>query len=63
VERTLTADDIVGLAFSLSTSAPQKLGDRKDAFERDLRAALAALSPDGQFTEIAEAHALIARRS
>jgi SAM-dependent methyltransferase len=63
VERTLTADDIVGLAFSLSTSAPQKLGDRKEAFERELRARLASLSPDGRFTEIAEAYALIARRS
>jgi SAM-dependent methyltransferase len=62
IERKMTADDIVGLAFSLSTSAPQKLGDKKDAFERDLRAALAALSPDSQFTEIAEAYALIARR-
>ena len=63
VERKMSADDIVGLAFSLSTSAPQKLGDRKDAFERDLRAALAELSPEGQFTEIAEAYAIIARRS
>jgi SAM-dependent methyltransferase len=63
VERTLTADDIVGLAFSLSTSAPQKLGDRKEDFERELRARLAELSPDGHFTEIAEAYALIARRS
>lgn len=63
IERKLTADDIVGLAFSLSTSAPQKLGDSKEAFERDLRAALAKLSPDGQFTEIAEAYAIIARRS
>lgn len=62
VERALTADDIVGLAFSLSTSAPQKLGNKKDAFERDLRERLAELSPDGQFTEIAESYALIARR-
>jgi hypothetical protein len=57
-----TADDIVGLAFSLSTTAPQKLGDRKDQFERDLRDALAALSPDGRFEEIAEMTALIATR-
>ncbi len=57
-----TADDIVGLAFSLSTSAPQKLGDRKDQFEAELRAGLAGLSPDGRFSEIAEMSALIARR-
>jgi ubiquinone/menaquinone biosynthesis C-methylase UbiE len=57
-----TADDIVGLAFSLSTSAPQKLGERKSEFEKKLRAALSALSPDGNFIEIAEMTALIATR-
>jgi ubiquinone/menaquinone biosynthesis C-methylase UbiE len=62
VRRTLTIDEVVGLAYSLSTSAPQKLGERRSAFETDLRAALAALSPDGRFTEIAEMGALIARR-
>jgi ubiquinone/menaquinone biosynthesis C-methylase UbiE len=62
VRRALTADDVVGLAYSLSTSAPHKLGDRKAAFEADLRTALAELSPNGQFTEIAEMGALIARR-
>ncbi len=62
VHRTRTMDDIVGLAYSLSTSAPHKLGDRKTAFEADLRTALAELSPDGHFTEIAEMGALIARR-
>jgi ubiquinone/menaquinone biosynthesis C-methylase UbiE len=56
------ADDIVGLAYSLSTSAPQKLGERKDAFEAKLRDGLSALSPDGRFTEIAEMTALIATR-
>jgi len=63
VRRARTTDDIVGLAYSLSTSAPHKLGERKVAFEADLRAALAELSPDGRFTEIAEMGALIARRS
>jgi len=58
-----TADDIVGLAFSLSTTAPQKLGDRKDQFERELRAKLAELSPDGRFEEIAEMTAVIATRA
>jgi ubiquinone/menaquinone biosynthesis C-methylase UbiE len=62
IRRERTADDIVGLAYSLSTSAPHKLGERKAAFEADLRAALAELSPDGRFTEIAEMEALIARR-
>ncbi len=63
VRRALSADDIVGLAFSLSTSSPQKLGDRAPQFEADLRAELAALSPDGRFSEIAEMNALVAKRS
>jgi SAM-dependent methyltransferase len=59
----LTVDDIVGRAFSLSTSSPEKLGDRAAQFEAELRTELAALSPDGQFSEIAEMNALIAQRS
>jgi SAM-dependent methyltransferase len=62
VRRDLTPDDIVGLAFSLSTSAPQKLGDRISEFETRLRAKLAELSPDNRFTEIAEMKAVIATR-
>lgn len=62
IKREISADEIVGLAFSLSTTAPQKLGDRADQFERELRAELAKLSPNGRFTEIAEMLALIARR-
>ncbi|HTQ12454.1 MAG TPA: methyltransferase domain-containing protein [Rhizomicrobium sp.] len=62
IRREITADDIVGLAFSLSTTAPQKLGAQAAEFEKELRGALAALSPEGRFTEIAELQALIARR-
>ncbi|HEX3673556.1 MAG TPA: methyltransferase domain-containing protein [Rhizomicrobium sp.] len=62
IKRELTADDIVGLAYSLSTTAPQKLGDRAAAFEKELRSELATLSPGGRFVEIAEMLALIARR-
>jgi hypothetical protein len=56
------SDDVVGFAYSLSTTAPQKLGDRTAEFERELRDALLKLSPDGRFTEIAELSALIAHR-
>jgi len=62
IRRALSADDIVGLALSLSTTSPEKLGDRRVAFEADLRAGLARLSPEGRFTEIAELSALIAWR-
>lgn len=60
--RALSTDDIVGLAFSLSTSSPDKLGERSAAFEAELRAELAGLSPEGRFIEIVEMKALVARR-
>ena len=63
VRRELTADDIVGLAHSLSALSPEKLGSRARAFEAELREELARLSPDNCFIEIAELFALIARRA
>lgn len=62
IRKSLTIDDVVGRAFSLSTCSQQKLGERTSAFEADLRAALAELYPGGTLTEIAEIKALIARR-
>lgn len=62
VSRMLGVDDIIGYARSLSVTADRTLGDRSAAFETDLRRALAALSPDGRFREVAEMRALIARR-
>jgi ubiquinone/menaquinone biosynthesis C-methylase UbiE len=63
VRRELTADDIVGLAHSLSALSPEKLGARARAFEAELREELARLSPDNCFIEIAELFALIAKRA
>jgi SAM-dependent methyltransferase len=62
VRREITADDIVGYAASLSVTSPEALGTRAAAFEMELREALAALSPDGRFAELAEMKALVARR-
>ena len=62
VDRWITTDDIVGLAFSESVTALQQLGDRREAYEAELRRELAALSPDGRFRQIAEMRALVARR-
>ncbi len=62
IRRAVSEDDIVGLAFSMSTCSPQRLGDRAGAFEAALRTALRELSPDGSFTEVAELVALLARR-
>lgn len=57
-----TIDDIVGLAFSMSTSSRERLGDRADAFESDLRKRLHEISPGGQFIEVAEMSAHVASR-
>lgn len=59
---TIRTDEILGLARSLSTTSLGRLGDQHPRFEADLRDALAALSPSGEFTELAELEALIARR-
>jgi ubiquinone/menaquinone biosynthesis C-methylase UbiE len=63
-DRTLTRtlDEVVGLQFSYSYSSPAQLGDQKDAFERDLREALTAFSPDGRFDELIRTEAIIATR-
>jgi SAM-dependent methyltransferase len=58
----ITEDGIVGRAFSTSVCSAQALGPRAEAFEAELRAALRELAPDGNFIEIAEMVALLARR-
>lgn len=57
IRRALTVDDILGRAFSMSDSIPGR-----DGFARELAAALRESSPDGNFTEVAELVALMARR-
>jgi SAM-dependent methyltransferase len=63
IRRVLMADDVVGLAYSLSALSPEKLGARARDFETELREELAKLSPDNRFIEIAELFALIAKRN
>ncbi len=46
----------------MSVTSPQVLGERTEEFEAAFRSELAALSPDGTFTEIVEGHAMIAFR-
>jgi SAM-dependent methyltransferase len=46
-----TLDEIVDSVFSLSGSTPHLFGDRREAFEEDLRKVLLTLSPDGRFPE------------
>jgi hypothetical protein len=62
IRQTLTVDEILGRALSMSTCSPDRLGGRQEEFTDSLRAALRDLSPDGTFTEVAELVALLARR-
>ena len=62
VRNPISEDEIVGRAFSIGACSRKMLAEAADAFERELRAALRELSPDGSFTEIAEMVALLARR-
>jgi predicted RNA methylase len=62
VARRLSTDDIVGLAYSKSSTSPEALGEQREAFERRLRAGLAKLAPNALFDEIVEIRAVVARR-
>ncbi|GAA2266726.1 class I SAM-dependent methyltransferase [Kitasatospora cystarginea] len=59
---TRTLDEVVGLQFSYSFSSPAQLGDKKPAFENDLRDALIAFNPNGAFDELVRTEAIIATR-
>jgi ubiquinone/menaquinone biosynthesis C-methylase UbiE len=50
-KRTWTMDSIMGYLYSTSSTSIPVLGDKKEAFEADLRTRLAALEPSGLFKE------------
>ena len=60
--RDLDADGVVGQAYSMSVTSPEALGENRAVFESELRAALAALAPDGRFHEVVAAEVTIAFR-
>jgi hypothetical protein len=47
---TRTTDEVVASVFAVSRSAPHLFGDRLAEFERELRALLFEVSPDGLFS-------------
>jgi hypothetical protein len=63
IRREITADDLIGLILSRSGTSLERLGHRAEEFERVLRSDLASHASKGEFVEIAELTALIARRS
>jgi SAM-dependent methyltransferase len=55
-------DTLIGLLHSSSVQIRHVLGDRTDAFERDVRERLARLAPDGRFVDDIEFTIVSARR-
>jgi ubiquinone/menaquinone biosynthesis C-methylase UbiE len=49
--RSWSINQIIGYLYSTSSSSLPVLGDKKEAFEADIRAWLAELEPSGQFKE------------
>lgn len=55
-------DEVIGYLYSTSFANRSLLGDRIEAFEQDLRAALLAAEPEGRFTRRLEATWAFGRR-
>jgi ubiquinone/menaquinone biosynthesis C-methylase UbiE len=51
-QRTWTVDEIIGYLYSTSSHSIPVLGEKKDAFEADLRQRLSASEPSGVFSEL-----------
>lgn len=58
----LTLDELVGLQYTQAYSSPPVLGDALPDFDADLRRALLAVEPTGQFMTTIQAGMIIARR-
>ena len=57
-----TMDGIIGYLFSTSFASRAVLGDKAEGFERDLRARLSRLSPEGRFEDEIEHSVISAKR-
>ncbi|MEU6212757.1 class I SAM-dependent methyltransferase [Streptomyces sp. NPDC047023] len=60
--RTYTLDELVGLQGTYAYSSAATLGDRKTAFEEDLRRTLTAARLDGRFEAVLQAAVIVGRR-
>jgi ubiquinone/menaquinone biosynthesis C-methylase UbiE len=58
--RSWTLDEIVGNLYSTSFCSPRVLGEKREAFERDLRETLRELNPGGVFEENALVEGVLA---
>ena len=61
-EQTWTIDEMIGNLYSTSYCSPRQLGSNREAFERELRAAMLEYSPSGILTEPQDTWAVLAFR-
>jgi SAM-dependent methyltransferase len=61
--RSLSLEGAITRALSFSGSSPQRLGERRPAFEAALREALTPYAEGGRLSEVVEFVALIAKRA
>jgi hypothetical protein len=61
-EGEIDAARLIDRAFSMSGTAPDRLGARAVELERDIAALVRNVAPDGRLTEVIESSVLIARR-
>jgi ubiquinone/menaquinone biosynthesis C-methylase UbiE len=59
-EEAWTIDELIGNLYSTSYCSPAMIGANRESFERDLRAALLEVSPQGILTEPHETWAVLA---
>lgn len=63
MKRQQTLDEVVGRIYSTSFANPAVLGEKRDAFERDLREALLQINPNGVFEKVDPYYLFLAERS
>lgn len=62
IKRQQTTDQVIGRIFSTSFANPAVLGEKKEAFENDLRETLTQINPEGLFEKMDEYYLFLARR-
>jgi len=60
--REIEAASLIDRAFSMSSTAPARLGGQAAALQREIEALIAEIAPDGRLIEVVESSALIAQR-
>jgi hypothetical protein len=60
--RHTPVERLVDRAFSMSSTSPDRMGDRADDLAREIRALLATVAVDGMVTEVVRTEGMIASR-